>query len=233
MQTTGEAVVSFLLRPASLLGKVVFAGRRGRNPLFTSYVGMYGQEADRANGDEFARRYFSVCGASDIDGFTRFSGLSRKSAQRMIDMLSDESVTVMLEGRRKLAIDSLLPEMSRAETSDKFSFERVRPLLDIGERFLAAPERAHGRRYGDRPESRHSSSGWKDMRSLEGQEVRTAACCIHFSSMLGPRERKKRNTREARKLFCLVRRPTSRRNEKSGLATALVNRTKESRAGCP
>ncbi len=143
MQTTGEAVVSFLLRPASLLGKVVFAGRRGRNPLFTSYVGMYGQEADRANGDEFARRYFSVCGASDIDEFTRFSGLSRKSAQRMIDMLSDELVPVMLMGRRKLAIASLLPEIVQSGSIGHILvLSGHDPYLDLGERFLTAPEKS-------------------------------------------------------------------------------------------
>lgn len=42
-QTLGQAVVSFLLRPASFLGKVVFAEREGKTPKFTSYKAWLGQ----------------------------------------------------------------------------------------------------------------------------------------------------------------------------------------------
>lgn len=94
-QTLGEAAVSFMLRPASFQGLVVFGKRSGQSPSFTSpqHWGVdWPQQATAAH--ELVRRYVHTYGPTNRQEFTKWLGCSTAQGQRLWVLIAGEATAV-------------------------------------------------------------------------------------------------------------------------------------------
>lgn len=97
-QTVGGAVVSFLLRPCSFEGLVVFGERIGISPTFTSYMSWLGHPLSPSKdaAAKLARKFLHCYGPTTSDAFASWLGCSGKQAQRMWKSISDEMEPVKI-----------------------------------------------------------------------------------------------------------------------------------------
>lgn len=93
-QTLGQAAVSFMLRPASFSGQVVFGQRHGQVPTFTSpaHWGVpFSVQPDAVH--ELVRRFVHAYGPTNRQAFTRWLGASTRQGRRMWSLLRADEVT--------------------------------------------------------------------------------------------------------------------------------------------
>ena len=146
-QTVGGAVVSFLLRPCSFLGRVVFGERQGIYPAFTSYKHwirtsgiMEGNPAEAQR--QLVRKYLHCYGPSDAAGFASWLGCSGKQARRLWAMVSEEMEPVRALGKKKYILtrdrELLLGDLSCGRTLHLLGAHD--PYLDLRDRELVRPE---------------------------------------------------------------------------------------------
>ena len=105
--------MSFLLRPCSFMGQVVFGKRRGGSPEFTS-AGRWLNEADREPGQTdlpgpdgeasrcLVRKFLHCYGPSSPDLFGEWLGCSGKQARRMWNLAAEEMEPVSVMGKKKI-----------------------------------------------------------------------------------------------------------------------------------
>lgn len=94
-QTLGEAAVSFMLRPASFQGLVVFGRRSGQSPSFTSpqHWGVdWPQQATAVH--ELVWRYVHAYGPTNRQEFTKWLGCSTAQGQRLWALIAGEVTAV-------------------------------------------------------------------------------------------------------------------------------------------
>jgi hypothetical protein len=94
-QTLGEAAVSFMLRPASFQGLVVFGKRAGQSPTFTSpqHWGVDWPQQSAA-AQELVRRYVHAYGPTNRQEFTKWLGCSTAQGQRLWALIAGEATAV-------------------------------------------------------------------------------------------------------------------------------------------
>ncbi|MFT8337418.1 winged helix DNA-binding domain-containing protein [Schleiferilactobacillus harbinensis] len=94
-QTLGEAAVSFMLRPASFQGLVVFGKRSGQSPSFTSPQ-HWGVDWPQESGAlrELAWRYVHAYGPTNRQEFTKWLGCSTAQGQRLWALIAGEVTAV-------------------------------------------------------------------------------------------------------------------------------------------
>ncbi|MDO5416124.1 MAG: winged helix DNA-binding domain-containing protein [Lachnospiraceae bacterium] len=111
-QTVGGAAVSFLLRPASFYGLIVFGERNGISPSFTAYSNWTGHpfhETDTAedNGIRTLVRKFLHCyGPATLDSFVTWLGCSKQQGRRMWDTIAEEMEPVTVLGKKSWLLSS-------------------------------------------------------------------------------------------------------------------------------
>lgn len=100
-QTIGGAVVSFLLRPCSLLGLVVFGERIDGYPTFTSYKNWTGSplESNAEASKQLVRKYLRCYGPTTCNSFIKWSGCSAVQGHRLWDNIADEMIEVKVAGK--------------------------------------------------------------------------------------------------------------------------------------
>lgn len=100
-QTVGGAVVSFLLRPCSFMGLVVFGKREGISPTFTSYKNWTGHslEIEGIPEQKLVRKYLHCYGPASVEGFRDWLGCSSAQAKRIWQTVIDEIEPVNLSGK--------------------------------------------------------------------------------------------------------------------------------------
>ena len=104
-QTVGGAAVSFLLRPCSFRGRVVFGRREEGSPVFTAPSAWLGRplELEPGGGAELARRFLRCYGPSTPACLQGWLGCSPRQAKRLWGDVLEELVPVETErGRRWL-----------------------------------------------------------------------------------------------------------------------------------
>jgi hypothetical protein len=101
-QTVGGAVVSFLLRPCSFMGLLVFGKREGISPTFTSFCNWIGHplEIEGNPGQKLVRKYLHCYGPASIDGFMAWLGCSSAQAERTWQTVVNEIEPVYLAGKK-------------------------------------------------------------------------------------------------------------------------------------
>lgn len=94
-QTLGEAAVSFMLRPTSFQGLVVFGKRSGQSPSFTSpqHWGVDWPQQSAAT-QELVRRYVHAYGPTNRQEFTKWLGCSTAQGQRLWALIAGEATAV-------------------------------------------------------------------------------------------------------------------------------------------
>jgi hypothetical protein len=97
-QTVGGAVVSFLLRPCSFEGLVVFGERISISPTFTSYMSWLGHSLNPSKdaAAKLVRKFLHCYGPTTSDAFASWLGCSGKQARRMWKSISDEMEPVKI-----------------------------------------------------------------------------------------------------------------------------------------
>ena len=100
-QSVGGAAVSFLLRPCSFSGLVVFGRREGTSPTFTSFQNWVGRPPEtRPEGERQLVRSFMHCyGPATRDSFMGWLGCCPQQAGRLWTALDQEMEPVLVGER--------------------------------------------------------------------------------------------------------------------------------------
>lgn len=101
VQSVGGAVVSFLLRPCSFLGLIVFGERLGGSPRFTSYESWLGRplRPDPEAGPKLVRAFLHGYGPTTVDAFMHWLGCSKQQARRLWAFVADDMQPVRVLGK--------------------------------------------------------------------------------------------------------------------------------------
>lgn len=107
-QTVGGAVVSFLLRPCSFQGLVVFGERSRISPTFTSYEHWTGHALERSEDCQknLVRKFLHCYGPATSDMFTDWLGCSGKQGRRIWEMVSEEMESVLVQGKKAFILSA-------------------------------------------------------------------------------------------------------------------------------
>lgn len=101
-QTIGGAVVSFLLRPCSFCGLVVFAKRSKTTPSFTSYYNWTGHHLnpDDQASQKLIRKFLHCYGPGTPADFKNWLGCSTKQAKRIWNSIINEIEPVLVNNKK-------------------------------------------------------------------------------------------------------------------------------------
>lgn len=143
-QTVGGAAVSFLLRPCSFLGQVVFGKRQGVSPSFTGTAAWLGgkmaeeipRQADPAAARLLVKKFLRCYGPAVPDHFAAWLGCSGKQARRMWALASEEMEPISVLGKKEF----ILVE-DRAALAARPDFSRGPLLLSAHDPYLDQRER--------------------------------------------------------------------------------------------
>lgn len=107
-QTVGGAAVSFLLRPCSFEGLVVFGGRDKTTPTFTSYRNWTGHavQADKDAEKKLVRKYLHCYGPTTADSFITWLGCGKKQGKRIWETAASEMEPVCVSGKKSYILSS-------------------------------------------------------------------------------------------------------------------------------
>ena len=147
-QTVGGAAVSFLLRPCSFRGKVVFGAREGISPTFTSPARWLGRPLpdDPYGAGELVRRFLRCYGPAQVSDFQNWLGCSPRQAKRLWGGVAEELAPVELDGKRRWVLAGDLDLLSRGEEGERLLLLGPHdPYLDLRDRDLILPGKARQR----------------------------------------------------------------------------------------
>lgn len=139
VQTVGGAVASFLLRPCSFEGLVVFGERRGLLPTFTSYHSWTGRalEPPPDAAAQLVRKFLRCYGPATPAMLASWLGCSGAQARRMWAQVADEVAPVAVGGKRAFVLACDLERLMRPEP-----LERETLLLGPHDPYLDQRDRA-------------------------------------------------------------------------------------------
>ena len=138
-QTVGGAVVSFLLRPCSFHGLVVFGNRSGISPSFTSYKNWSGHTL-QSNGDaakKLVRKFLHCYGPATLDSFVSWLGCSRTQGKRLWDSVKEEIEPVKIAEKKAFILSE-----DKEQLINPLPLERELLLLGAHDPFLDQRDRS-------------------------------------------------------------------------------------------
>ena len=145
-QTVGGAVVSFLLRPCSFLGLVVFGERQNQFPTFTSLKRWTGSglspQPDAAK--QLVRKYLHCYGPSTPGDFAAWLGASGQQARRMWQEVRPEMEPAKISGKTVwyLSNDREALFAPADPTRNLLLTDGHDPYLDQRDRWILQPDKA-------------------------------------------------------------------------------------------
>ena len=144
-QTVGEAVVSFMLRPCSFQGLVVFGERQAVTPTFTSLKNWLGHlpeslpEAEKA----LVRKYLHCYGPATVQSFKEWLGCSPGQAKRLWSQAAAEMVPIQRMGKVQFMLSDDLPALLAAEEGEEVKLLGAHdPYLDLRDRIVILDSQA-------------------------------------------------------------------------------------------
>ena len=144
-QTVGGAAVSFLLRPCSFKGLVVFGEREGISPTFTSPLRWLGHRlAPSAQGAaELARRFLHAYGPATPRAFADCLGSAPAQAKRLWQEIEAELGPVTAAGKKAFILQSDRESFRCADTEEALLLLGPHdPYLDIRDRAILLEDTA-------------------------------------------------------------------------------------------
>lgn len=144
-QTVGGAAVSFLLRPCSFKGLVVFGEREGISPTFTSPLRWLGHKlVPSAQGTaELARRFLHAYGPATPRAFADWLGSTPAQAKRLWQQIEEELEPVTAAGKKAFILQSDRESFRRADTEEALLLLGPHdPYLDIRDRAILLEDTA-------------------------------------------------------------------------------------------
>lgn len=144
-QTVGGAAVSFLLRPCSFKGLVVFGEREGISPTFTSPLRWLGHKlVPSAQGTaELARRFLHAYGPATPRTFADWLGSTPAQAKRLWRQIEEELEPVTATGKKAFILQADRESFHRADTEESLLLLGPHdPYLDIRDRAILLEDTA-------------------------------------------------------------------------------------------
>ena len=144
-QTVGGAAVSFLLRPCSFKGLVVFGEREGISPTFTSPLRWLGHRLiPSAQGEaELARRFLHAYGPATPRAFADWLGSTPAQAKRLWQQIEEELEPVTAAGKKAFILQADRESFRRADTEESLLLLGPHdPYLDIRDRAILLEDTA-------------------------------------------------------------------------------------------
>ena len=144
-QAVGGAAVSFLLRPCSFKGLVVFGEREGISPTFTSPLRWLGHKlVPSAQGTaELARRFLHAYGPATPRAFADWLGSTPAQAKRLWQEIEAELDPVTAAGKKAFILQSDRESFRRADTEESLLLLGPHdPYLDIRDRAILLEDTA-------------------------------------------------------------------------------------------
>lgn len=144
-QTVGGAAVSFLLRPCSFKGMVVFGEREGISPTFTSPLRWLGHKlVPSAQGTaELARRFLHAYGPATLRAFADWLGSTPAQAKRLWQQIEEELEPVTAAGKKAFILQSDRESFRCADTEEALLLLGPHdPYLDIRDRAILLEDTA-------------------------------------------------------------------------------------------
>lgn len=144
-QAVGGAAVSFLLRPCSFKGLVVFGEREGISPTFTSPLRWLGHRlVPSAQGEaELARRFLHAYGPATPRAFADWLGSSPAQAKRLWQEIEAELEPVTAAGKKAFILQSDRESFRCADTEEALLLLGPHdPYLDIRDRAILLEDTA-------------------------------------------------------------------------------------------
>lgn len=101
-QSIGGAVVSFLLRPCSYYGLIVFGERIGNTPTFTSYKNWVKKSMNTNNEAtiNLVRKFVHCYGPTNVNAFMQWLGSCKQQAKRIWNLIEPELACVLVNGKK-------------------------------------------------------------------------------------------------------------------------------------
>lgn len=144
-QTVGGAAVSFLLRPCSFKGLVVFGEREGISPTFTSPLHWLGHKlVPSAQGTaELARRFLHAYGPATPRAFADWLGSTPAQAKRLWQQIEEELEPVTAAGKKAFILQADRESFRYADTEEALLLLGPHdPYLDIRDRAILLEDTA-------------------------------------------------------------------------------------------
>lgn len=144
-QTVGGAAVSFLLRPCSFKGLVVFGEREGISPTFTSPLRWLGHKlVPFAQSEaELARRFLHAYGPATPRTFAEWLGSTPAQAKRLWRQIEEELEPVTAAGKKAFILQSDRESFRCADTEESLLLLGPHdPYLDIRDRAILLEDTA-------------------------------------------------------------------------------------------
>lgn len=144
-QTVGGAAVSFLLRPCSFKGLVVFGEREGISPTFTSPLRWLGHKlVPSAQGTaELARRFLHAYGPATPRTFADWLGSTPAQAKRLWRQIETELEPVTAAGKKAFILQSDRESFRCADAEESLLLLGPHdPYLDIRDRAILLEDTA-------------------------------------------------------------------------------------------
>lgn len=144
-QTVGGAAVSFLLRPCSFKGLVVFGEREGISPTFTSPLRWLGHKlVPSAQGTaELAHRFLHAYGPATPRAFADWLGSTPAQAKRLWQQIEEELEPVTAAGKKAFILQADRESFRRADTEESLLLLGPHdPYLDIRDRAILLEDTA-------------------------------------------------------------------------------------------
>ena len=144
-QTVGGAAVSFLLRPCSFKGLVVFGEREGISPTFTSPLRWLGHKlVPSAQGTaELARRFLHAYGPATLRAFADWLGSTPAQAKRLWQQIEEELEPVTAAGKKAFILQSDRESFRCADAEESLLLLGPHdPYLDIRDRAILLEDTA-------------------------------------------------------------------------------------------
>lgn len=149
-QTVGGAAVSFLLRPCSFKGLVVFGAREGTSPAFSSFRTWLGRplEPDPEAARKLVRKFLHCYGPTAPGGLAAWLGCSGAQARRLWRAASDEMEPVRFLGKKAYVLSADRERLMASEPPQRelLLLAAHDPYLDQRDRAVLQPDKALQRR---------------------------------------------------------------------------------------
>ncbi len=144
-QTVGGAAVSFLLRPCSFEGYVVFGKREGNSPTFTSYKNWVGAafDPDENGGEKLVKKFLRCYGPAGPDQLAQWLGCSGIQARRLWKTAEKEMEPVAVGKKRRYILKEDLERLRNAAAPEReiLLLGAHDPYLDQRDRQVILPEK--------------------------------------------------------------------------------------------
>ena len=144
-QTVGGAAVSFLLRPCSFSGLVVFGCRRGGSPTFASFRSWLGRAPETPpDADRLLVRKFLHChGPSTPALLAEWLGCSPAQARRLWNSVAQELEPVSVDGKARWLLSADRDALAHpCGPQERLLLGPHDPYLDTRDRDVLLPDKA-------------------------------------------------------------------------------------------